>query len=453
MPIHKLQENCAMIKQTIIFNSKNKYFAGYIQFFMNKSGLIGSVDQDFNKITVCIDDSNLAKIDGFSKLLTDYLPHSIFLDSFNVEKDICNIQQLSFVSESYNLGRCKLCVEEGKNICDHYSNQAINMPHSRIKNFYENGDIVIIKASSLTKICNITENELKLLFSIEKPVVKVTIDDPILIGLTGKNFMRVKVYDDSFQDFDDYVFEQDENNIEVIQVKDNISVIKNKKFPENLDNLDSNQLFNRFLNIKNEANFEGAIGINFDTTNISFLHTKGSETKEIIAFQKFEFCHTFDAIRDKNSKLYKNFAMKFPDIIKNLESYNDLDFFSTISLVLDLDQFSFEALSDKSCEFRGNGGMKLDTYFNEEGFDYRSFIVSVMVFVLAESRKSHIAYSVFESLADMGIYVSNQLSNKLGTNNFVVMGNIFSNNIFYGRILTEFSTSKPFCSKMYALAQ
>lgn len=442
-----------MIKQTIIFNSQNKYFAGYIQFFINKSGLIGSVDQDFNKITVCIDDSSLAKVDSFSKFLTEYLPHSIFLDSFNVENNTQNIRPSNFISESYRIRRCKLCIEECKNICDHYSNQEINIPVSKIKNFYESGDIVVIKASSLTKICNITESELKLLFSIEKPVVKVTIVDPKLIEITGKNFMKVKIYDDSFEIIDDYVFESDDNNIEVIQVKDNISVIKNNKFPENLDNLNSNQLFNRFLNIKNEANFEEVIGINFDTTNISFLHTKGNETKEIIAFQKFELNRVVNSIKDKNSKLYKNFAMKFPDIIKNLESYNDLDFFSTISLILNLDQFSFETLSDKSCEFRGNGGMKLDTYFDEEGFDYRSFIASVMVFLLAESRKSHIAYSVFESLADMGIYVANQLSNKLGTKNFIVMGDIFSNNILYGRILTKFSISKPFFSKMYALSK
>jgi hypothetical protein len=53
----------------------------------------------------------------------------------------------------------------------------------------------------------------------------------------------------------------------------------------------------------------------------------------------------------------------------------------------------------------------------------------------------------------MGIYVANQLSNKLGTKNFIVMGDIFSNNILYGRILTKFSISKPFFSKMYALSK
>lgn len=441
-----------MIKQSITFNSKNWYFAGYIQFLINRSQIHGCVEQKDQMITVFVDDENTQKLEYFSNLLTNYLPHSIFLGEFKVEKSMQKIIPSNLISKNYNIGRCKFCAEENKSCCDHYSNQQPVMQVVQRKDFYENGDIVAIKPSAVAKICNITQSELELLFSIEKPVVKVTIDDQKLISQTGKHFAKVKVYDDAHEIFGDYVFEKDENNIEVIGVKEKVSVIYNNKFPQNLENLHQDALLNRFLNIKKEANFINAIGVNFDTRNISFFNSKKGETKELLRFQRFDAHKTINEIKEKNQKLYRNFEAKFPDVVQKLETAGDIDFFELICMILDLSEFSFDALSDKSCEFRGNGGMKLDAYFDNSGFDYKSFISSIMVFVLADAKKSHIAYSVFESLADMAISVANQLGKKFDSQNFIMMGNMFANNIFYGRILTKFGIQNPFFSRMFALA-
>jgi len=89
-------------------------------------------------------------------------------------------------------------------------------------------------------------------------------------------------------------------------------------------------------------------------------------------------------------------------------------------------------------------------YLNN-GFDYVSFIGSIMSFKLAATDNHYLAYSIFEAFGDMAISTLNQLKEKLKIENFIMMGDMFDNSILYSRILSKFAMSKPHFSKSYAL--
>ena len=100
-----------MIKQTIKFNSSNKYFGGFLQALIKQSEINGSVTQENGKITLLLDNSNEAKVTEFNTLVANYLPHSIFLDEITTEQTDEVINNEEFSSPTYNIAPCNKCIE------------------------------------------------------------------------------------------------------------------------------------------------------------------------------------------------------------------------------------------------------------------------------------------------------------------------------------------------------
>jgi hydrogenase maturation factor HypF (carbamoyltransferase family) len=173
----------------------------------------------------------------------------------------------------------------------------------------------------------------------------------------------------------------------------------------------------------------------------------------VIEFQNFVLENILSSFQkdEKRVKLLSNFEAKYPEIMKELNSHGEFGLFETISTILELNEKSFEAVSDKALEFRGNGGLKIDTHYSDSGFDYDSFIGSIISFKLAGVEEHYIAYSIFEAIADMAITTLNQLKTKLRIDKFIMMGDMFENTILYSRILSKFQLSSPYFSKSFAL--
>jgi len=150
------------------------------------------------------------------------------------------------------------------------------------------------------------------------------------------------------------------------------------------------------------------------------------------------------------AKLLENFLASFPDSYEKLINSKGDDLFETISIILDIKNPSFESLSDKSLEFRGNGGLKIDMNFGDD-FDYSSMLGSIISFKLAGADDFYIAYSIFEAYGDMTINILNQLKQKFSIRDSIMMGDIFSNNVFYSRILSKYQMQNPYFSKSIAL--
>jgi len=466
-----------MIKQTIKFNSPNRYFGGFLQALINQSKINGSVTQENGEIILLLDNSDETKVTDFNSLVANYLPHSIFVDeitTIEVDEAISNKQ---FTSPTYNIAPCNKSIElltvpsspeylneSLKN--NHYSNSddvsfedyTIFSPH-----YSEGSSVLITDSSKINDLFIITEDEVKTLFSIEKPTIKATIKDETLKEMTGKKFINIKApYNNrsilaalnAKEAEINYMFFHSTHDLDMVVVQKNHTIIKASRVATELENLHEDKVLNRFLNIAKEAKFtKDAIGANLSTHGINFLATNELGTKKVINFQEFNLADCLDTMKndETRAKLLNNFYNKFPEIEEELSKKQELGLFETICLLLDIKEKSFDALCNKSFEFRGNGGLKIDMHFVAEGFDYPSLIGSIMSFRLAGADTHYIAYSIFEAYGDMAISTMNQLKEKFKCENIIMQGDMFANSVLYSRILSKYQLSNPYFAKAIAL--
>jgi len=464
------------IKQQIEFNSANKYFAGFLQNIINQSGINGSVSQDEN-ITLVLDDSDAKKLEEFSALVTSSLPHSMFLGEVTTTQDDSSIIKSEFKSPSYNIALCPICLEKLTNpssddylndalVCTHYSNEEKRYEdYTTFSPHYSEGcSVLLTNSAKIDELFIMTEEEQKALFSIEKPTIKVTIKDETLKSLTNKQFINIKspyntrsslVALNAKESEVDYLFFTNDEDLKITVVQKNINIIKDNRISKKLVNLNPDKAINRFLNIANEAGFKkGAIGASMSLQDgISFVVSNEVDVKKVINFQEFNLSESLEEMKNDatREKLLENLFEKYPNIKEELESNSHYDIYQTICSILELEFKSFESLSDKSLEFRGNGGLKIDMHFIDVGFDYVSLIGSVISFKLAGVDTHYLAYSIFEAFGDMIISTLNQLKEKFKIQNFVMMGDMFENSVMHSRILSKFQLSDPYFSKSIAL--
>lgn len=464
------------IKQILDYKSNNEYFAGFLNSLLKEGDLLGSVSFSNGKITLLLDDSDSKKLEYFVSLTDNYLPNSIFLgdiDTINIDEKITKNE---FISKNYEIAPCPKCLNNLLNpssqnylddslVCNHYSNVGETYSDTNMfsPHYSENSTLLLTDGNKLDELFIVTQNEAKALFSIERPSLKLTIKDEHLKFVTGKNFIFTKaiyntksalVAQNSKESGMDYLFFNDNNPSLCVVVQKNISIIKDKRFTTPLQNLDENKTINRFLNIKNEANFQkGSIGGYLSAQNgISFIVSNEVASKIVLQSQPFiqDAVLKFMSEDETKSKLLKNLHNNFPELFGKLQTLNKLNLFEFISFILELDTLGFEALSDTASLFRGNGGLKIDIFFNENGLDYPSFLGSIISFKLAQTDKNYLAYSIMESLADMTITNLNQLKTKFKIDNFVLFGDMFQNSVLYSRILSKFQLSNPYFSSTIA---
>ena len=477
MQIHKVSTKMA-IQQTINYNSNNTYFTGFLQDLIDECEIEANVSQQNNQIILLLDDKEEDRLNKFSQLVSKYLPHSIFLGDIQTTNENIEINNSKFISKSYNISPCLKCIEEitdpsSQNylsddlICDHYSNTQLDQyPNNTLfsPHYTDNCTVLLTDTTNIDQLFIMTDDEKKALFSIEKPTIKVTILDETLKSITNKKFINIKapynirstlVALNAKDSQIPYLFFQDIYDLKVVIVQKNTTIIHDTKISAKLQELHENKVLNRFLNISQEAGFtKDSTGVNLSHTNgISFMVLNEVGVKEVIKFQTFNLSNVLQSMNNDNikQKLLINLKSKYPTVMEKLNSSTNYDFFKTLCIILELPNENFEALSDKSLEFRGNGGLKIDTFFNDDGFDYSSFIGSVISFKLAGVDEHYLAYSIFEALADMSITTLNQLKSKFKIQNFVMMGDMFENNILYSRILSRFQLNNPYFSKSFAL--
>ena len=465
------------IKQIIAYNSTNTYFAGFLNYILKEVKIEGSVTQNENEIILLLDDKDEKKLESFSKIVTKYLPHSIFLGHIQTKTVEETVYNKPFTSPTYDIALCARCLEDltrpssAKYLddtvrCDHYSNETVyDEPDYTLysPHYSKCCTVLLCNASKVDDLFIMTNDEKKVLFSVEKPSIKVTIKDEALKQMTGKIYINVKSPDNvksslaalNAEDSEiDYLFFEDINETKAVIIQKNISIIRDKRISIKLENLNDDAQINRFLNIKSETKYDdGAIGAYLSHTNgISFIVSNDVGVQKAVTINPFSLSKLLEDMKndDRKSILLENFSKKYPKIIEQL-NVSDYNLFEVLSVILELNDLSFDALSDKALEFRGNGGLKIDMNFGDDGFDYVSFIGSVMSFKLAATEDHYLAYSIFEAYGDMAISILNQLQKKFDIDNFIMLGDMFENTILYSRILSKFSIQKPHFSKAYAL--
>jgi len=465
------------IKQQIHFNTSSSYFAGFLQSLIAESAVIGSVTQTEGLITLLLDTNDADALKRFAELSQKYLPHSLFLGDIQTMQENIEVHSGDFHSQSYPLALCPRCLEmlsdpasehylDDTLRCDHYANtpQEMGSDVSHFSPHYSEGDtLLVVDSQRLARLFIMTEEEQKALFSIEKPSLKVTILDEDLKNLTGRNFLFIKAPFDmkstlvalNAKDGEvPYLFFRGDDT-KVVVVQKNTTVIKDTKgICSPLEMLNENPLYNRVQNIKKEAALSEALIAYLSTQKeISFLVSEKKETREVLQFNYFVLQEVLQGmlLDTTRSKMLVNFEEKYPHIVAELRENSNFDLWQTLACILELKGRDFEACSDKALEFRGNGGLKIDMFYNEKGFDYISFLGSVMSFKLAGTEEHYLAYSVFEAFGDLTISTLTQLKAKYKIDHFIMLGDMFANPVLYSRILSKFQLSNPYFSKGFAL--
>ena len=466
------------IIQKIEYKIEHRYFAGFLQHAIDESGVRGSVRQEEGTITLVLSEEDPAALERFSAWTQKYLPHSIFLGEITTERGEEEPSQERFTSPSYPIAPCPLCLEEITDpasdrylddtvVCTHYANEEAyhdSDPTYFSPHYNGNDTVLLCDASKVRELFLVTDDEIKALFSIEKPTLKVTVNDPELRELTGKKFLRVKApynvksvlaaLNAKESEISTLFFDEREGEPSVILVQEHLHMIRDNRISAPLEPLHEDPVLNRFLNVKAEAGVPTAIGAMLSLRHgISFPVATEEGVKRAIEFQPFDLREVIDEMMEDETRrrLLENFTAKFPETGVKLSEAMELDLFATLATILDLEEAGFEALSDKALEFHGNGGLKIDMNFTDEGFDYAAMIGSVMSFRLAGTEPHYLAYSIFEAYGDMVVSVLGQLKREFKIDRFILLGDLFSNSVLFSRILSKFQISKPYFSARIAL--
>jgi hypothetical protein len=464
-----------MIEQKIKYSSNNCYFKGFLQNIINKSGIVGSVEQNDKEIILKLDDSNEEALQKFSELATKELPHSMFIEDITTQVVEGEINPSAIECPPCNIALCPKCLEDISNpasehylddslLCTHYSNKepfyyqdsTAFSPH-----YSQEASILVCDASKIDEMFILTDDEKKLLFSIEKPTIKATIKSQEIKEFSGRNFIDIKApYNTrstlvaiNAKDAEmPYLFFQGGDDLKVIKVQDNFSIIKADRVAKKLEPLHSNPVLNRFENMAKEANFSEAVGANLSTKGISFIVKNAVDTLEVIKFKEFNLQEVLTHMEQNEirAKLLGNLQKQFSDIYEKLKS-NDYNLFEALSVILNVKEIGFNGLSEKALEFRGNGGLKVDLNYDDSSVDYSSLLGSVISFKLAGADDYYIAYSIFEAFGDTAISTLNQLKKQFSIKEAIFMGDMFSNSVLYSRILSKYQLSTPYFSKTIPL--
>ena len=466
------------IVQTIKFKIEHRYFAGFLQAAIDESGVKGSVEQNDKTITLILSEEDPAALERFSAYTQKYLPHSFFLGEITTERADTEPKAERFRSPAYALAPCPRCLEEITDpasdrylddtvLCTHYANEEVyeDRDATYFSPHYNGNDTVLLcDASKVRDLFLVTEEEIKALFSIEKPTLKVTVKDPVLQALTGRKFLRLKApynvksvlaaLNAKESGIDTLFFDEREGEPELILVQEHRHMVRDNRISATLEPLHDDPVLNRFLNVRQETGASEAIGAYLSRSHgVSFPVATATGVQKAIAFEPFDPAAVIEAMMTDPTRrrLLENFTRGFPEVAHRLSESLDADLFQALGIVLELNDPGFESLSDSSLEFHGNGGLKIDMNFTEEGFDYAAMLGSVMSFRLAGAEPHYLAYSIFEAYGDMTVSVLGQLKRKFKIDSFLLMGDLFANSVLFSRILSKFQISKPYFSDRIAL--
>jgi len=143
-------------------------------------------------------------------------------------------------------------------------------------------------------------------------------------------------------------------------------------------------------------------------------------------------------------RLIENFARQFPECFKALYNYkpqgdNSLeDLFTAAGIILEILEPSYQTLHQRSLKFTGSGGLQVDTKLLENGFDYRSFLQSLLSYRLAGVASDLLAFSIFDSFGDLFTNTTLELKSKLRGNAIALGGNISINPVLHSKLVKNF---------------
>ncbi len=464
------------IVQTIRYDAPFDYFGGFIQNAVDETGVNASIVRIPEGFELVIDEDNAQRLENFSLFLQKYLPHSIFLKEIETRHADKKPVAEKFRSAAYDIAPCPICLEKLTDpasedylsdavVCTHYTDEipepeydpTVFSPH-----FHRNDTILLCDPEKVHDLFHVTEHEIKTLFAIEKPVLKLTLKDETLKEMTGRNHFFVQApyniksalaaLNAKESGIDTLFFDRRPTEPVAVTVQAHTCFVRDNRLTPAPAARYGDATLDRFTAIAQEAVYDRAIGACMSREGIAFCVSEERSPRKAVAFQPFAWREVRALMQEDPTrrKLLENFDKTFPDVHVKLQNYEG-DLFGLLATILELENPGFETLSDTSLAFRGNGGLKIDMFFTDDGFDYPALVGSVMSFKLADTEPHYLAYSIFEAFGDMAVSVLGQLKRRYKIENFVLFGDMFENTVLFSRILSKFQISTPFFPRAIAL--
>ena len=488
--------------QRIAYKAPHTYFAGYLREILKDSSLKGFVSFSGDAVTLVLEEDTPEALERFSTAIARMLPYSLFMGPVDSHLQTEVPEMSDFTVEPAAVSLCPRCLQglfdpaspdyqNQSMVCTHYG---ADLPHFEItpvdipaaaqtlqegsdvtigertfRTTYREGDTLFVTdASRLNDLLLLSPQELNILLSIEKPLLKTAIQDESLKTATGKNVIRVKLFDDAptallaralQQSGVPYLFMAPYPDLEVAVNQEQVMLLRTPRLETPMQPLDDHPVLNRFLNMADEFDILGVSSIAAHlprTGALNFILRSAKVNKPVIAFERFKsrgFLERITQASSAKARLVENFREKFPDISKQLAMLEDTDdtpLFAIIAAILGLSG-DYEAVHDASLGFVGNGGVKVDMKYAGGVFDYDALLASLMSFRLAGVATPLLAFSLFESLGDLVTDTLTQLKTRFKTSETLIFGGMLANAALFSRIKKNYGHQNPRISSRFAL--
>lgn len=503
----------------IDFNSTNFYFKHIIDDIIEVSG-IDANSKMYNGFILLVCNDEAEKIEEFFKLLEEKLPLSIFLGEAKVLEsfDYDSFEELEDKDVKVNLSL--LTNDEIRNILSEnnidFSNDINKIKeggisrfetHNGLKDFFlpsveireefeAKGHEVKLLITDINKISNIleiTQKDLQLLCSIERPLVKLKFK--LLQNAKGEcsstRFIYAKIPDDketvlfaqSLKEsgIDYLLYINDEvyqDGLKVTYGEGQNIIIHGEKglFPKydyKLERkvLTSEDYFDEYGSVYKSVlaqtnkktvpsiglyfsyeSDESALQVNVptvgqkDVINIpNVLNSVENCLEDIKSIDE----NTFRLIDNYKTKFAKNFQKEFKD--------TDSDGFASILNLLAymLGMKDYKEFEDTALMYGGKSGVQIDMNVikidDKNYLDYRRIIQSTMSYKMAGVEDTMLAYSFYESISDFIVDNVTKINKELKSNDLILCGSMFANSIILAKLKKNLKTINITIPKEYPL--
>lgn len=501
------------------FNSTNFYFKNILDSLVKESKVNAQTKMYRGFILIICDDSN-EKIEKFFKLMESKLPLSIFLtnakviENFDFEayeeledkniklnltlftndeiKKILNENKIDFSNDINKIKEGGVSrFETGNGLKDFF------LPNVSLREKFEKKGLkvklLIINIQDLTNLVEISQKDLQLLCSIERPLVKLKFK--LLQNAKGEysntRFIHAKIPDDKetllFADalmncgvnyllyVDDDVYQE---GLQVSYNENQNIIVHGEKglFPKfdyqlNRKILSASDYFQEYGSVFKSAlaqynkRVEPAIGVYFsyqsDESAIKInVPTVGEKNVIHIpnVLSSVENClDDIKSIDEHCDRLITNYKNKFPLFFEKEFINKECDGFGSILNLLSylLGMKDYKQFEDTALTFNGKSGLQIDMKVvkvdDKNYLDYRRIIQSTMSYKMADVDNRILAYSFYESLSNFIKDIVSDINSEFKAENLILCGNMFSNSILLSKINKNIANIDVFIPKEYPI--
>ncbi len=485
----------------IDYNTTNKYFK-YILKTLIKEFSINAKCKQYKGYILLICDDEATKIEEFFKFLEKKLPISIFLgksevlDSFdetieeledkkvkqNIKlltndaiKEILDENSIDYLNDIVKLSKGEVSkIETYNGLKDFF------LPNKQLREKFEKDGkevkLLVTNVNRLSDIFEVSQKDLQLLCSIERPLVKLKFK--LLQNkeneYSSTNFIYVKIPDDKesvlFADalrqkdinFVLYVSEDTyQDGLKATYFNDtNILIrgdkalfpkydhIANKKYNSSKEYFDDNGGVYKATLVQTQKRLVPTVGVYFSKNSnrsslLINLPTKG--LKEVIAIPNIHNSveNAFEEIAEIDEfceRLITNYKKKFSSFLEDLKLDQTARGFESIlnicAKVLGI-KAGAKGFEDLALSTNIKSGIQVDMKIeNIDGvnyLDYRRVVQSMMSYKMADVDNATLAYSFYESLSEFISNYVDEVAKEIKAKDVVMTGDMFANSILLSK--------------------